>query len=627
MNAFVQPCRKPLSCLVCLAMSASLSLADDRHVAKTGNDAAGNGSAASPHLTINRALQAAQPGDAIVIHEGVYNEGVRVLLPNITLKSADGEQAVIQSEVGTGDNPGRCVMFDVDASGGTLQGLDLIGGYYTIFLQSRWDWGGPDRGGASDILIEDCRISGSGRDCIKITPNCDRITIRRCEIFDSGRLYPPGTPFDQKNAEGIDSTNGDRVLVQDCYVHDIATTGIYFKGGATDCVVERTRVARCGQAGILLGFDTSPEFFDLEANPDYYECIRGVVRNCIVEDTDYAGIGFYALRDGLAANNTVINTAKVAHSPIYFGVTIQDYDPNAGRPASVNVRVVNNIVAQFDAIASPAVSIRYLYEPELGELAGIDGMPVMSNNLYYSAAGGPAFADRRPESLLDNGDLAAWQANIAGDADSFVADPMLDENGRLTAGSPAIGQGVALEAVMDDFDGEARANAVDIGAHQFASTSPNPADPGEVPGGQPQPGGSGTLGTPGGNPSGGNPGGDDLGSGGGSGSGGGGGGGDGSGGGGSDGGSDDGDRETTGGVDPDPDADPGRDEPSDDASDDQSGSGAIDSDGDDREVRDNPPLVPTGALCPMVAMATLSLSLAGIRRTRRATVRRSSRVQ
>src|SRR5688572_3226060 len=127
-----------------------------------------------------------------------------------------------------------------------------------------------------------------------MAPKGNRVTIRRCEIFNSGRLYPPGTPFDNKNAEGIDNVSSDFTLVQDCYVHDIATTGVYFKGGATDCIVERTRVERCGQAGILLGFDTSPEFFDTDANPRYFESIRCIARNCIVEDTNYAGIGLYA---------------------------------------------------------------------------------------------------------------------------------------------------------------------------------------------------------------------------------------------------------------------------------------------------------------------------------------------
>lgn len=459
-----------------LALAAPLCLASDYHVATSGADAA-SGDAVSPFRTIARALQAAQPGDAIVLHGGVYCESVRVRVPGITIRSADGEWAVIKAPIGTHDDPQICVMFDVDAHFGTLQRLELIGGYYTVFLQSRWDWGGPDNRGASDILIEDCRIHDSGRDCIKLAPQCDRVTIRRCEIFNSGRIYPPGTSLDDKNAEGIDNVNSDFTLVQDCYVHDIATTGVYFKGGASDCVIERTRVARCGQGGVLLGFDTSPEFFDTGANPRYFESIRCAVRNCIIEGTDYAGLGFYAASDALAVNNTIVNTARVGHSPIYFGVTLQDWEPSAGRPASVNVRIVNNLVAQLQPSDSPAVFIRFL--DELGGLSGVEGMPSMSNNLYFNAAGEPRFGDDRPASRLDGADLAGWQAHIGGDANSFVANPLLAPDLHLLDGSPAMNTG-ALGGAADDFDGEVRSGAIDIGADQFGANPPKPGAIGSI---------------------------------------------------------------------------------------------------------------------------------------------------
>lgn len=448
-----------------LALAAPLCLASDYHVATSGADSA-SGDAAAPFRTIARALQAAQPGDAIVLHSGVYCESVRIRVPNITLKSADGEWAVIKAPIGTHDDPQLCVMFDVDAHFGTLQRLELIGGYYTVFLQSRWDWGGPDNRGASDILIEDCRIHESGRDCIKLAPQCDRVTIRRCEIFNSGRIYPPGTSLDDKNAEGIDNVNSDFTLVQDCYVHDTATTGVYFKGGASDCVIERTRVERCGQGGVLVGFDTSPEFFDTGANPRYFESIRCTVRNCIIQDTDYAGLGFYAASDALAVNNTIVNTARVGHSPVYFGVTLQDWEPSAGRPASANVRVINNIVAQLQPSDAPLVFIRFL--DELGGLSGVEGMPSMSNNLYFNAAGEPRFGDDRPGSMLDGANLAGWQAHISGDAGSFVANPLLGPDLHLLSGSPAIGVG-APGGPADDFDAEARGGSIDIGADQFGA--------------------------------------------------------------------------------------------------------------------------------------------------------------
>ena len=80
-------------------------------------------------------------------------------------------------------------------------------------------------------------------------------------------------------------------------IHDTATTCVYVKGGSIGAIIERVRAERCGELGIALGFDTSPEFFDTNANPGYYENIDGIVRNCFVRDTGFAGIGLFASRD------------------------------------------------------------------------------------------------------------------------------------------------------------------------------------------------------------------------------------------------------------------------------------------------------------------------------------------
>ena len=78
------------------------------HVAKTGSDAAA-GTQAAPFLTIQRAAEAAQPGDTVTVHEGVYRE--RVNPPRgglsdeqrITYQTAAGATVVVKgSEVVTG---------------------------------------------------------------------------------------------------------------------------------------------------------------------------------------------------------------------------------------------------------------------------------------------------------------------------------------------------------------------------------------------------------------------------------------------------------------------------------------------------------------------------------------------
>jgi hypothetical protein len=443
-------------------------------VSTLGNDATGDGSIGNPFRTIAHALTVAVSGDQIILRgtptlaapANHYQEAVRIRNPNMTIRSKSDEWAVIECPVDN-DSIGVCVDFDVDSSGGKLQHVEVVGGYYYgIKLETMWDWGGVDRSGASQILIEDVKVHDTGRDAIKITPQCDDVTIRRSEIYNTG-VGPSNLPANGgPNAEGIDNVNGDRMIVQDSYVHDTSTTGIYFKGGATDCVVERTRIEHTGSGGIMVGFDTSVDFFDLVANPDYYESISGLVRNNVIIDTQYAGIGLYAAKDARVLNNTIINTAQAGHSPIYFGITCQDWDPVAGRPPSLNPVIRNNLVQQGAALPQECVYIRH--SNDLGGLDGLSGMPVMDHNLYFHEGSDCLFTDRRPVSELGTGTFAQWQVHINGDAQSLTSDPLLTADGHLGAGSPAIDAGAALADVGYDIDGDARgATAYDIGGDEW----------------------------------------------------------------------------------------------------------------------------------------------------------------
>lgn len=207
--------------------SIQAALGHTLYVSTNGSDSTSDGSRDHPFRTISHALAAAVAGDEIVLRgapvlaNNRYQESVRIQLPNITLRSETGEQAVLECPVNI-EEISACVRLDVDGEGAYLQNLEIIGGYYYgIKFETRWDWGDPnDRTGASNILIEDVIIHDTGRDAVKITLGCDDITLRRVEIYNTGVR-------DDTNAEGIDNVNGDRMIVQDSYIHDIATTGIY----------------------------------------------------------------------------------------------------------------------------------------------------------------------------------------------------------------------------------------------------------------------------------------------------------------------------------------------------------------------------------------------------------------
>ena len=406
------------------------------YVSPDGNDSGARGNIDSPFRSINAALAAADPGDTIILRGGTYREGVnvRVRKPNITIKSARGEWAVIDlTNYNSGHDEDSGVYFDVDSSGGRLKCVEVIGGYYAVCMETKWDWGDPnDRGGASNIVIEDCILHDSRDDVVKVKPNCDDVTIRYNEIFNSGREFigHPGFERGDCNSEGIDNVNGDRMIVQNNYIHDICSNAIYAKGGAIDALIENNIIVRAYGAGIMVGFDTDPDYFDLTVNPRYYENIGGIVRNNLIMDTGWEGIGLYASKDAQIYNNTLVNVDNggLYHSAIYFGLSFQAWEDGAGRPASVNPNIHHNIVSQPASFNRAMIEIRFANEDQLGEMPALEGNPVMGHNCYFIAGRSSSFGDRRPNSTLENAGLSAWQSHIGGDSGSIEVDPGFDAN-------------------------------------------------------------------------------------------------------------------------------------------------------------------------------------------------------
>ena len=398
------------------------------YVSPSGDDAAATGAIGAPYKSINTALSAAGPGDTLILRGGTYREGanVRVRVPNITIKSMQGELAIIDlTNYNPGNDEDSGVYFDVDSSGGKLQSVEVKGGFYAVCLETKWDWGQADRSGASNIIIEDCILHDSRYDVVKIKPNCDNVVIRYNEIYNSGRAFTNSRHDGDENAEGIDNVNGNSMTVQNNYIHEIISNAIYAKGGARDALIENNLIENAYGAGIMVGFDASPEFFDQNANPEFYENIRGVVRNNLIIGTGWEGIGLYAAKDAQVYNNTLVNVDNggLYHSAIYFGITMQDWESYAGRPASINPDIHHNIVSQPSGFDRQMIEIRYANE--LGGLPALKGNPAMSDNCYYVAGKDAAFTDNRPGSELHGARLSAWQSHINGDAGSFEADPAL----------------------------------------------------------------------------------------------------------------------------------------------------------------------------------------------------------
>jgi hypothetical protein len=439
---------------LCGVMSAA-----EIFVSTTGNDTTGTGTIGAPFATLARGQQAAVAGDTITFRAGTYTGGGYFTKNNITYQSYTGEWAIIQypTTVSGQDN----AFYLGTASNCTVRRLELMGGYfYAIKIDT-----GP-------CLVEDCIIHGSGRDCVKI-PGSDNITIRRCEIYDSGLRDP-------SNAEGIDNVNGDAMLVQDCYIHDIATNGVYPKGGSIGSIIERCLIQRCGQKGISMAQSSGLAFYDTTANPEYYSCRDCIARNNIIEDCEGSGIDLESALRAKVYNNTLINVAKQFQG----GIRIASVDK--GAPAGIvqcrDCEIRNNIIVLGAASARPMLF--------MGNNSHA-GTLTMSNNRYYKT-GGTAVYWFEPTSYTLN--LAGWKTTSGTDSNSTEGDPLVNATSwHLNGGSPCIDQGMTVAGFSDDYDGNTRTGAWDIGADETGGTAlPTPPPGGTIGTG----GGGGAPGAP-----------------------------------------------------------------------------------------------------------------------------------
>lgn len=434
------------------------------YVATNGNDN-NPGTLAQPFGTLPAAIEAAEPGDQILLRGGHYaSQEIRISKSDLHIASYPGEWAVITA-VDNVEDISACLWYnEPETTGGTLERLEIVGGYYyAVKFETNWDWDNSvpfsQRRGVSGVTIRQCNIHHSGRDAIKLTPACANISIENCEIHHTG--VGPGAQQDY-NAEGVDNVNAPNLTIRGCYIHDIATTGVYVKGGGRNCLIEQNRIENCGEGGIYLGFYTDAEWFDTDLNPQYFENINGRVQNNIIVNTQHAGIGLWGAKDAQVYNNTVINGGQAEHAGLFFNTTDVWIDDNhSARVGSQNVRVENNIFVQ--AADQNLVMVR------IRENSLIGANNVVDHNLYFDPNG--------VQFLNDNLDwqewtLAQWKSQTALDAHSLEANPQLDADEHLLPNSPCINAGANVTAVSSDFDGHLRSDGTnDIGADEYGTVS------------------------------------------------------------------------------------------------------------------------------------------------------------
>ena len=441
--------------------------ASEIHIATdSGNDSAGDGSAANPYATIARGLQDAAPGVAIRIHPGTYP--VRVSITDLAGTAANpiwiGGVPGLAKPVIEGQSEGihltrtrHLILHDLEVRNTTQNGINCDDG---------GDYANPDATRHMifrDLFIHD--IGGSGnQDGIKLS-GVDDFWVLDCRIDTIGGGI---------SGSGIDHVGCHDGILAYNEISNTSGSGIQCKGGSRDLTIYANRISDFGQRSVNIGGSTGFQFFrpPLSTTEPNVEArnIR-LVANLI--EGGVASLSFVGCIECEAVNNTFISPTRWQVRILQETTTSPPY---AFLPCADNT--VKNNLFYFDRsrLANSTINIGGSTNP---------GSFTWSNNLWF-AFDNPAQSTPNPNPA---------QANPVIGVDPKFAD-VEDGDFRIQAGSPATGSGLPHPALENDFAGNAFKDVPSIGCYEITAWQAWRSDHFPLPGQLSDPSISGPNATP-----------------------------------------------------------------------------------------------------------------------------------
>jgi len=405
------------------------------HVATTGNDTTGNGSAGSPFATIERAAQAALPGTAIRVHAGTYAGGQFIgdlagtLPAPIWIGGAPGEARPVLDGGANAVQFSRVrylVVHDLEIRNSTANGINTDDG---------GDVADPEA--TRHVVFRNLYIhhigTGGNNDCLKLSGVNDYF------VLDSE------IAFCSAGGSGIDHVGCHAGLIAGNYFHDTGSNAIQTKGGSEDIEIRGNRIVNGGQRALNIGGSTGFEFFrpPLSTSQPNFEA-RDIRVTANVIEGSVAPLAFVGAVDSLAAHNTIV-------APTNWLLRILQETPTSSPPYPF-LPCGNNTVAG---------NIFYFDRSDLSTYVNIGpdtapGTFVFSRNLWY--------AYDNPAQSQPNLPVAET-GGIVGQ-DPLFLDALAGDY-RLTTGSPAAFSGLPIAGVSTDFRGARYAPAPSRGAFEY----------------------------------------------------------------------------------------------------------------------------------------------------------------
>jgi hypothetical protein len=387
----------------------------------------------APGDDVEGAINAAQPGDELVLAGGMYELADRFGVSvhgtesqPIVVRAADGETPVLHRPSADQN------AIDVDdAEHVVLRGLEISGGSHGLRLVS-----------ARFVTVEACNIhdtgdvalsanSGGSYEGLKILRNelhhtngtgegmylgCNE---NACQMFDSlieGNYVHHTNGPTVEQGDGIEIKEGSyNNVVRDNVIHDTNYPCILTystAGNGAPNVIERNVMWNCGDHGIQSAADA-------------------IIRNNIILSAGANGIAMQPHQNGVPRDLVVVHNT-VLH-PTNDAISVSDIQGS--------VVIANNAL-----YAQAGYGIRVAGEPGVAlVIAGNVGVGGVEPASVGSIAPGALDAD-------------FVNASFSGAVPNDVFPK---------AGSALIGAGVAQHVVEDDFNGTPRGGAIDVGAYLF----------------------------------------------------------------------------------------------------------------------------------------------------------------
>jgi Ca2+-binding RTX toxin-like protein len=424
---------------------------------------------------IQEAIANAQPGDTLVLKDGVYRDlNVYLNKPGITFRAQTAGGVTI-----TGDSDIYIEQDHITVSGfkfdqitsGDMPIVHFVGANYSRFTNSAFNDSGV---GVKDRIIQ-----------LRTDSQYNRVDRNSMDGNLSIGISVAGTRSRSRTREGVEQLSDWYNRIERNYIKDIPYPGGDVNGREA---IQLGNLADEGDVGItgrsvaeynlLENVDYDPEAISVKTSENRirFNTLRGSENGGLVvrsgDDNLVEGNFIFDTNDGIrvnGSNNQILNNYIEGSET---GIRIRPRDP------STNITIANNTI-----VNTTDVGINASAEP------GIPWSANIYNNTWQSDSG----------TLLDSS-LSLSEVNWANNIVSLQGtakvgtlpptgviqtDPRLVESGgifRLAPNSPAVNAGISVDGVTFDIDRQPRDAQVDIGADELsgASIDNKPLNPTDV---------------------------------------------------------------------------------------------------------------------------------------------------